>query len=160
MKNRIKIILGVFLLSTGTSFSQETISTTGGEATGSGGTASYTVGQISYTTNTGTNGIVAQGVQQTYTVVIDDSGVAENGISLTITTFPNPTLDKVNLKIEDFSTQELNYVLTDLSGRLLQEKKVVNAVSEIELNQYESGTYILKVKNTSNEVRTFKIIKH
>ena len=160
MKNRIKIIFGALLFTAGTSFSQETVSTTGGEATGSGGTASYTVGQIVYTTNNGTNGSVAQGVQQTYTIEIDDSGVAENGIDLTITTFPNPTLDKVNLQIEDFSSQELTYVLTDVNGKLLQEEKVATATTQIELEQYESGTYLIKVKNTTKELRTFKIIKH
>jgi hypothetical protein len=38
----------------------------GGEATGSGGSVSYSVGQVVYTTNTGINGSVAQGVQQPY----------------------------------------------------------------------------------------------
>ena len=42
---------------------QTTIATTGGNAAGSGGSFSYTVGQISYSTVSGTNGSVAQGVQ-------------------------------------------------------------------------------------------------
>lgn len=35
---------------------QEAIPASGGNATGNGGSASYSVGQVVYTTNTGTNG--------------------------------------------------------------------------------------------------------
>jgi hypothetical protein len=47
---------------------QESINAAGGNTTGSGGSASYSVGQVVYTTNTGTNGSVAQGVQQAYEI--------------------------------------------------------------------------------------------
>jgi len=47
---------------------QETIPASGGKASGSGGTASYSFGQVVYTTYTGTNGLVAQGVQQPFEI--------------------------------------------------------------------------------------------
>jgi len=48
---------------------QEATTTAGGEASGSGGYASYTVGQVVYTTKTGTNGnSVIEGVQQPYEI--------------------------------------------------------------------------------------------
>ena len=49
---------------------QETVPATGGDATRAGGSSSYTLGQVVYTTNTGTNGSVAQGVQQPYEISI------------------------------------------------------------------------------------------
>ncbi len=49
---------------------QSTIPTTGSTASGSGGTATYTVGQITYKTFSGTNGTVAQGVQQPYEISV------------------------------------------------------------------------------------------
>jgi hypothetical protein len=45
-------------------YSQETLSASGGDATGSGGTVSYTVGQVFYTSLTGSTGTVSEGVQQ------------------------------------------------------------------------------------------------
>jgi hypothetical protein len=45
---------------------QEANTAAGGNASGSGGTAAYSVGQIVYSTQTGANGTVAEGVQQTY----------------------------------------------------------------------------------------------
>ena len=61
--NHIKLLAALFS-SSFCANAQDAIPATGGDATGSGGSASYTVGQIGYTTNTGTNGSVAEGVQQ------------------------------------------------------------------------------------------------
>ena len=64
MKNN-KVILFLLLLGFGlTAQAQQATTATGGDATGSGGSAAYSVGQIVYTTHTGTTGSVAQGVQQ------------------------------------------------------------------------------------------------
>ena len=49
---------------------QQVVTTSGGNASGSGGSVSYTVGQIVYTTNTDSNGSVAQGVQQPYEISV------------------------------------------------------------------------------------------
>ena len=49
---------------------QEAITASGGNASGSNGTVSYSVGQVAYTTISGVNGIVPIGVQQTYTISV------------------------------------------------------------------------------------------
>ncbi len=58
-----KWILSIVLL-TGISLTgiqvQESINASGGNASGNGGSASYSVGQITYQTHTGTAGSVAQ----------------------------------------------------------------------------------------------------
>jgi hypothetical protein len=54
-------IVTVLLLSTHLIYTQETIPTSSGDATGSGGSSSYTVGQLVYIINTG-SGTVIQGV--------------------------------------------------------------------------------------------------
>jgi hypothetical protein len=56
------LLLGFVL----TAQAQQATTAAGGNATGSGGSVAYSVGQIVYTTHTGTTGSVAQGVQQTY----------------------------------------------------------------------------------------------
>ena len=73
---------------------QETIPASGGEASGSGGSVSYTIGQLVYSTITGTNdNSIAQGVQQPYEISIV-SGIAEaDEINLKILAYPNPVTD-------------------------------------------------------------------
>ena len=64
MKHK-KVKWGVLLLGLGlTAQAQQATTATGGNASGSGGTVAYSVGQIVYTTNTGSTGSVAQGMQQ------------------------------------------------------------------------------------------------
>lgn len=61
---KIFILLGTILGMYGYGIAQQSVNAAGGDATGVGGTASFSIGQIVYTTigNNGTT--VAQGVQQ------------------------------------------------------------------------------------------------
>ncbi len=67
MRHKKKITCLVFLLlGLGGIHAQESVAATGGEATGISGTASYSVGQVFYTTHTTTAGSVSQGVQHPF----------------------------------------------------------------------------------------------
>ena len=61
---------------------QTSVNATGGDASGSGGSVSYSVGQVVYTTNTGTSGSVAQGVQQPYEISVVTAIEEAKGINL------------------------------------------------------------------------------
>ena len=103
------------LLGTAGLYAQETTTTTGGDASGTGGTASYSVGQVFYTTNTGTNGSVAQGVQQSYEISTI-TGINITGINLELSVYPNPTTGYLTLKVEDVELSTLNFQLYDIQG--------------------------------------------
>jgi len=60
---------------------QESVNVTGGNATGTGGSASYSVGQVAYTVISGTGGSAEQGVQHVYNVSVVSSAEVP-GISL------------------------------------------------------------------------------
>ena len=62
----VSIALSIIFLSS--LHAQEGFSTTGGQALGTAGSSSYTVGQTVYDTYTGSTGSVAQGIQQTYDI--------------------------------------------------------------------------------------------
>ena len=64
MKQKIFIRLLFLLIGIQQLQAQDAIANSGGNATGSNGTVSYTVGQVAYTSQTGASGSVAQGVQQ------------------------------------------------------------------------------------------------
>ena len=100
-------ILLTFALSLSTAMAQESINATGGNASGSGGSASYSVGQIVYTTTTGTSGSVAAGVQQPFEISTVTGIEEANGINLTVTAYPNPTTDFLTLEIKDFELSAL-----------------------------------------------------
>ncbi len=102
---------------------QESVNATGGDASGSGGSVSYSVGQVVYTTNTGTNGSVTQGVQQPYEISVVTAIEEAKGINLTVTAYPNPATDYLTLRIDEFEISNLSFQLYDMSGKLLQSSK-------------------------------------
>jgi hypothetical protein len=158
MKHKKTITSVVFvLLGLGGLHAQENAVTTGGEATGAGGTASYSVGQVVYTTNTGTNGSVAQGVQQPYEISTT-VGINETSINLELSVYPNPTTDYLTLKVED--NTELNYQLYDSQGKIIENKKVTANSTTISMEALPKSIYFLNVTDNNQVVKTFKIIKN
>lgn len=151
----------VFLFWLGLSglLAQGTISTTGGNFSGSGGSVSYSIGQMVYTSNKGAGGSVSPGVQQAYEISIETAMKKTKGITLQCTVFPNPTTDFVKLKVEDFQIENLSYQLFDMSGKLLESKLVENMETSIAMDQHPSATYFLKVIRKNEVVKSFKIIK-
>lgn len=141
---------------------QDAISVSGGDATGTGGSASFSIGQVVYTTNTGPNGSVAQGVQQPYEISVVTEVEKTNGIELLISAFPNPTTSHLTLNIENPGTidiRSLSYQLFDLNGTLLETTKVNGDQTIIEMNNRVAATYFLSVTNENKTLKTFKIIK-
>ncbi len=136
---------------------QEAISTAGGNASGSGGSASYSVGQVVYTTNNGTSGSVAQGVQQPYEIFA--VGIKETSMNISLTVYPNPTADNLTLQIKDFNNVKLTYQLFDMNGKLLENKKIIGNETSIVMSNLVPANYFLKVTKGNKEVKTFKIIK-
>lgn len=163
-KKRLKLS-ALFLLGLGLTGLQaqeihETIPATGGNASGSGGTVSYSVGQIVYTNNTGTNGSVSQGVQQPYEISIVTELEETQGINLSITAFPNPTTDYLTLSTGNFDNKNLSFHLYDINGKIIQESKINVSETKISMTDLPPATYFLKVTENQKEVKTFKIIKN
>ncbi|MFT6166192.1 MAG: hypothetical protein ACJAV5_001372 [Vicingaceae bacterium] len=157
MKINVFVLL-TFLISSVELQAQKTVLVAGGDAIGSGGTSSFTVGQVVYTTNTGSNGSVAQGVQQPYEVSIV-IGINETTINLEIAVYPNPTTNNLTLKIDDFQLSILNFQLIDLQGRVIENKKVVETYTDISVQALPQAIYFLNVIRNNQVVKTFKVIK-
>ncbi len=88
---------------------QTSVNATGTNASGSGGTVSYSVGQVVYTTNTGASGSVAQGVQQPFEISIVTGIEEAKGINLSVSAYPNPTTEQpcsCQLFCESYSGQQ------------------------------------------------------
>ena len=139
---------------------QQVVTSSGGNSSGSGGTVSYTLGQIVYTTNTGTNGSVAQGVQQSYEIS-EVTGIEEAlGISLEMVVYPNPATDFIKLNIKNYEVQNLRYQLYNTNGSLIKDNRVEGNETSIEMSSLLPATYFLKVTDKKIIVKTFKIIKN
>jgi hypothetical protein len=139
---------------------QESVNATGGDALGSGGSASYSVGQVVYTTNTGTNGSVAQGVQQAFEISVVTGLEEAKGINLSVSAYPNPTTDYLTLEVKDVELLNLHFQMYDMNGKLLQNEKITGNQTSIVMSNLVPATYFVKVIQGNKEFKTFKIIKN
>ena len=136
---------------------QDVVTASGGNASGSGGSISYTVGQVVYTSNKSSSGSISQGVQQPYEISIV-SGI-EDLQGITLTAFPNPTTNNLTLKIENKEENQFSATLFDINGRQLSKQVISNSETTIPMEQFNVSTYFLKVFDSKKEIKTFKIIK-
>jgi hypothetical protein len=161
MKQQRKI-LSIFLLlgfCIATMQGQQTIPATGGNASGSGGSVSYTVGQILSSSISGSNGTVVQGVQQPYEISVVTALRNTEDISLKCLVYPNPTGGLTKLVVESPDFENLRFRLYDINGVLLQDEKIESMETEISLENFSSSVYFLKVLRNNLEVKVFKIVK-
>jgi hypothetical protein len=161
MKHLTKLLIALCLFACGMAIqAQNTIPAAGSNATGTGGSVSYSVGQIVYTTNTGTNGTVSQGVQQPYEISVVTAVENTGGINLICTVYPNPTRGLIKLVVESFDYENLRFRLYNINGVLLRDKKVESRETEISMDDLSSSVYFLKVIKDNLEIKVFKIVKN
>jgi hypothetical protein len=139
---------------------QEAIPASGGDASGSGGSVSYSVGQMVYTTNQGTNGTITQGVQQPYEISVVSGLEEATSINLICSAYPNPTTDYLVLKVENYDIENLSYQLSDIDGKLLEIRKLEGNETFIVMSNFVPAVYFLKVIQNNKELKTFKIVKN
>ncbi len=157
---KILIVFCISLLSN-ILLAQSAIVPVGGTATGNGGTVTYTVGQVAVQRASGNNTFIIEGVQQPYeiqTVGVDDYPA----ITLHAIVYPNPTQHFVQLRISNYEMPEggLSAQLFDANGKFLQQYEVGSMETKMDLEQYPSATYQLRIMDGNKLLKTFKVVKH
>lgn len=151
------ILLAVMSLS-----AQSALVGTGGEASGSGGSVSYSVGQIAVQSNSDGSTSISEGVQQPYeiqTIGIDNYP----GITLNAVVYPNPTQGNLQLAISNealgVTNEQWEVKVFDAIGKYLLSKQIEGVTTPLDLSLYATGTYYVKVCNGKDVMKTFKVVK-
>ncbi len=150
-----------FCAMTFVAFSQSAVVPAGGTATGAGGSATYTVGQIADQRVEAGGKFIIEGVQQPYE--IQTVGINNYpGIQLEAVLYPNPTAHSVQLKISNFEipSDGLKAQLFDKNGKLLRVFDVFDLLTRMDLSEYPSATYQLRIMDGSQLLKTFQIVKN
>jgi hypothetical protein len=158
---KLKLIHTIFCLFLLTKFinAQQSLNTGGGDANGSGGSVSFSIGQVVYTTNSSNAGSLAQGVQHAYEIFAVST--SEPIASLNCLVYPNPTSGNLTLEIKEDIESTIRFQIFDIHGKLLFDGPVVSRLTSLSLSAVPSATYLLRVGNEDQQqVKTFKIIKN
>jgi hypothetical protein len=161
MKLKIKLLSSLFIFCAVIEAvsAQETVPAAGGSATGTGGSVTYTVGQIADSVLTGTNGFIVQGVQQPYEISTVTAIEGTEDITLGYSVYPNPTEGIIRLVIKSFNDGDFRFQIYNLSGIVLLEAKITDEETEISMENHISAVYFLRVIRDNREVKVFKIVK-
>ncbi len=157
MQNTTTCFAIFILLNYNFSFSQANTTSTGGDATGSGGSVAYSVGQIDYIQKSGSGGTANLGVQQTYSLS-ETNNLDDLGELVTVTIGPNPTNDYMTISVQTEST--LSYFVTDVNGKLILDQKLFSDTEMIQMTQWSQGIYILHITSNEKLIKQIKLIKY
>lgn len=165
MKKIIVIFISILMVSPALTYMQAqqlhtSVNAAGGNATGAGGSASYSVGQVFFTSVSSTTTSVAEGVQQPFEISVFTGVKDIKAIDLYYVAYPNPTSGKLTLKIDNFKPISFTFQLMDVNGKILRNDKLTEKETVIDMTELKPAAYFLKVTNSKKGVKIFKIIKH
>lgn len=152
-KNSILISL---FLSASNFYAQNNTVSSGGNAQGFNGSVSYSIGQVFYMSTEGENGSINQGVQQPFDSEII-TGIEHQEITLEI--YPNPASNELRLNILEDNHAELRAELLDATGKIIQEKKSLNAKNIFAITDVSDGMYIVAIYKQNVLMKSYRIIK-
>jgi hypothetical protein len=154
---KIFIIIAFFVASNFAQ-AQESINSIGGVDAGTGGTVSFSVGQMVYTTDSKGAGAVVQGIQRPYKITTTDIKKVNDDISFKA--YPNPSSDDLFLEMNAVRNEKLNYQLYDMQGKLLMTNSIEIPKTQINMRGLAVGAYLIQIYNTNNQpIQTIQIIK-
>ncbi|MCR9173604.1 MAG: T9SS type A sorting domain-containing protein [bacterium] len=139
------------------SYSQQNAVPSGGTATGSNGSVTYSIGQIDYSNASGTDGNTNEGLQQPFEFFDPDASITE--INWGVSLFPNPAEDQVELHLDNIPN-EAHYFFYDLNGKLLLSGPILNNETLLDVSSYAAGNYLLEMRSPTIPTSTIQIIKH
>ena len=154
MTRKKLILLSVFYISIGLHCvnAQGELTASGGEATGSGGKVSYSVGQLVCTTDEGSNGSIAPGVQQPYEIseIIRDPNYVLD-ITLECRVYPNPASDFLTLNIDNLNNKKLSYFLFNSNGTLIENKEINKQLEGMRIENEKLIDFVELYVNSLND---------
>lgn len=140
-------------------FGQNGSVSTGGTASGPGGSVTYSVGQLLYHTNSSAEGTVSEGLQQAYEIYLVGTPTV-NAPVISLTAYPNPTLDFLYLNTNGAEITNGQYEVYDFSGKLIATAPILGNETPIDMSTFATATYFIIIKNNQQLIQTFKIIKN
>jgi len=156
MKQNICIlIIALSIFSSKSGIAQEVIASTGIYIETSSLTMDYTVGEIFVSTFSNSTNKLQQGFHQPSLSLT--TSYQNPSFDYMISAYPNPTTDY--LTVECSSLNKAYYLLFDIQGKLIEQNNITNHQTKIDVQELISSTYILKILDSKNHIKTFKIVK-
>ena len=155
---KYSIIILILFLSCPVVSAQQVVSSSGDSQSAAGVEVSWTLGEAVIETLFGGSSTLTQGFHQTRLTVTAVTNLLYPGLEIKV--FPNPTQEFITIRFSEY-IEDTRYSIYDLRGKLIDNKLINSADTEIDLKKYASGQYILRLTNKSQQaIQTFQVIKY
>jgi hypothetical protein len=142
-------------LATGSVLAQEVVSTQGDSYSNASGSIDFTLGEVIIDTGTDGSNDITQGFHQTNWNFVGVEDFAPNYEAII---FPNPTSEVLNIRTSSF--ENVTYTLYDAQGKLVMQDILSAEQTPIQVSQLAPGSYSLTLNNETQNLKTFKLVKH
>lgn len=139
-------------------FGQSRCLSAGATAIGTGGTLSYSLGLVDYLHTTHINGEIEEGLQHPFEHFLLGTLPSRGNESVTI--FPNPAHQLINISIQDPSWEGMCATLYDAQGKFLRSAPLTGPEMVFQLGNQAQGIYFLHLLAPNSRQQTFKIIQY
>ena len=106
-----------------------------------------------------TNGVCVSDQSNTISVIL--TGLMQQNINKTITTYPNPSDGGFTLCIPGEMMQDSEIEILNVNGQILRTEKLEMNMDQIKINlsEFSKGTYFIRIKYHGNTVTKTVILK-
>jgi hypothetical protein len=153
MKKSTIVLFSLF--ATLTVSAQEVVATQGDSYSNASANIEFTIGEVVINTVTDGTNDLTQGFHQTNWNFV---GLEDHAPSYEATIFPNPTSEVLNIRTSTF--ENVTYTLYDAQGKLVMQDILSAEQTPIQVSQLAPGSYSLTLNNETQNLKTFKLIKH
>ena len=162
---KFRTIIIILIVASSSLYGQKltpTVVSTGGSYFSAGGyTLSATIGEIAVTTLKTATLTLTQGFQQPYDI---GTSIKETGMDWSITAYPNPVSEFLNIRFDLTDPIDLNVEIMDMSGRkhMIRELYYITPGEIVTFNMsgFVRGVYLVRIYTPDWRVqKTYKIQK-
>ena len=153
MKRNTLVLFSLF--ATLTVSAQEVLATQGDSYSNASANIEFTIGEVVINTVTDGTNDLTQGFHQTNWNFV---GLEDHASNYEATIFPNPTEDVLNIRTSTF--ENVTFTLYDAQGKLVIQDVLSAEQTPIQVSQLAPGSYSLTLNNQTQNLKTFKLIKH
>jgi hypothetical protein len=148
----------LFLLGGGIQ-AQEVIASAGAEVESTGGSMSYTIGEMVVTSTINDDGALTQGYQQGF---LTPTAIDEIPAELELSLYPNPASDFIIIESKSLTDFE-QITMYDMSGRLIWSQDGNNSIDNrltVDFTGHAAGNYIIRLADSDkNQSYSYSVIK-
>lgn len=136
------------------SISNEVISSTGETQSNAAVSIDFSVGELAIETISNSSNTLTQGFHQTQFLYISLTEISE---PINVISYPNPVVNELIVEIPN-NSQTMDLIIYSMEGKII-DSFTIRETLKISFSKFTPGTYVISLKNSTELIKSYKIIK-